>query len=31
MQPAYGQLSAAIVTQFLDRHLRTTGGIAAKS
>jgi len=30
-QPEYGQLSAAIVTQFLDQHLLTNSGVAAKS
>ncbi len=30
MQPEYGQLSATIVTRFLDRHLLTNAGIAAK-
>jgi acetyl esterase/lipase len=30
LQPAYGRLSATIVTQFLDQHLLTKGGVAAK-
>jgi acetyl esterase/lipase len=31
VQPAYGQLSATIVTQFLNQHLLASGGLAAKS
>ncbi|MEO9180195.1 MAG: alpha/beta hydrolase [Acidimicrobiales bacterium] len=31
LQPKYGHLSATIVTRFLDQHLLTIGGIAAKS